>query len=204
MSSHVTYSDKNSLSNDKYKSNLSLNYEQVFSAIQPLKNICEVEAFGYLIELGSNENASQHLAQARKELSQLCTKSQWSIEFVNPDYTATKLNPKPDYTNQCGYLIFSNTQNDINGNLGKVIQSSKVIEKKIQRDFYAAQKLSQLDVESLINSITEPKNRNVIIDIDVLAIKTFDGDWIAILERYPFKAHEWVGISELIDKGYLN
>uniref|UniRef100_A5WEV1 6-hydroxymethyl-7,8-dihydropterin pyrophosphokinase n=1 Tax=Psychrobacter sp. (strain PRwf-1) TaxID=349106 RepID=A5WEV1_PSYWF len=176
---------------------------KVLSAIEPLAQICQTQPIGYVVELGSNEAADRHLVQARQCLSQLAKNSVWSTEFVNPDYTATEDNPKPDYTNQCGYLIMGVHTALDNPSLGELIKTTKIIEKQIQNEFFEAQKLSQLDVHSVIHNMSEPKNRRVIIDIDVLAIKTADNELIGIAERYPFKHHEWVGLQELHQKGHL-
>lgn len=205
MGSHNAHNNKNSL---------SINDKEILSACQPLARICKQKPVGYVVELGSNEAAEQHLAQARKLLSQNVSSVVWSTEFVNPDYTATQSNPKPDYTNQCGYLIFNDSESNEPSQqgqtaqtamtLGELVKHSKVIEKQIQNEFYEAERLSQLDVESVIKSIKELTNRRVIIDIDILAIKTESGDLVAIEERYPFKNHEWVGIKELYNAGALS
>lgn len=171
--------------------------QQIIADIRPLIEISEIKPVAYVVELGSNHQAAQHLQQARMALIQQSKNAYWTAEYVNPDYTATESNPKPDYTNQCGYLQLTQGA-DQQLCLGELVRVSKVIEKQIQRNFYEADKLNKLDVNSLIKSIAKPKNRQVIIDIDILAIKTDEGKLIAVEERYPFKDHEWVGLSDLV------
>ena len=175
---------------------------QVIDSIKPLIEISEIKPVAYIVELGSNHQAGHHLQQARMALTRHSNQTYWTTEYINPDYTATPSNPKPDYTNQCGYLQL-NLDEGQQLCLGELIRVSKVIEKQIQRNFYEADKLNKLDVDSLIKSISQPTNRQVIIDIDILAIKTNSGKLIAVEERYPFKDHEWVGITELYQNKFL-
>ncbi|WP_019672983.1 2-amino-4-hydroxy-6-hydroxymethyldihydropteridine diphosphokinase [Psychrobacter lutiphocae] len=144
------------------------------TAICPLAQLRTVNAIGYIVELGSNKNANKHLAQARYQLSKLCQQSTWSDAFVNPDYTATANNPKPDYTNQCGLLKIAVGQIDTE----ELVQATKAIERQIGHSC----------------------NQQVLIDIDVLAVVTTEGVF-AVAERYPFKEHEWIGLNELYSKG---
>lgn len=175
---------------------------QIIADVRPLIEISAINPVAYVVELGSNHQARQHLKQARMALLRHSPQAYWTAEYINPDYTATASNPKPDYTNQCGYLQLNQDQQQ-QLCLGELVRVSKVIEKQIQRRFYEAEKLNKLDVNSLIKSISESKNRQVIIDIDILAIKTEAGKLIAVKERYPFKDHEWVGIRELYHNKYL-
>lgn len=176
--------------------------QQIISEVQPLMQISDTTPVGYIVELGSNQEASYHLQQSRDVLEKQASLAYWSTEFINPDYTATATNPKLDYTNQCGYLeLKQEVQPCLT--LGELVKASKVIEKKIQRDFYEAEKINRLEVDELLQSITEPKNRVVIIDIDILAIVTESGEIIAVKERYPFKHHEWVGLIELYQNHWL-
>ena len=157
-----------------------------------------------LLALGSNYHAEKYLAMVRERLAAL-GEVQLSTAFQNPDFTATPDLPKPDYTNQCGYLqLHLNHNHDDDGktsqSLGELVKASKVLEKQIQQDFYQAEQIDKLDVDTLLKSIVGPKNRQVIIDIDILAIMTESEGIIAVAERYPFKHHEWVGLIELYDK----
>lgn len=211
----IKEADKNSLSISKQITALShLNYldssssmqesiqQQIISKVQPLLQISDITPAGYIVELGSNQEASYHLQQCREVLEDQAGQAYWSTEFVNPDYTATAANPKPDYTNQCGYLKLNNADQP-RLTLGELVKASKVIEKQIQQDCYEAEKINRLEVDELLQSITEPNNRVVIIDIDILAIVTDSGEIIAVEERYPFKNHEWVGLIELYDNKWL-
>jgi len=198
---------KNSLSkkNDlNSSSNLDSNHLRIISQIKPLIEISEYLPVGYIVELGSNQKAQHHLKLSRSALEAKAVSASWSTEYINPDYTATSENPKPDYTNQCGYLQLDPNHNHDDGktpqNLGELVKASKVLEKQIQQDFHQAEQINQLDVDTLLKSIAEPKNRQVIIDIDILAIMTESDGIIAVAERYPFKHHEWVGLIELYDK----
>ena len=203
---------KNSLSkkNDlNSSSNLDSNHLRIISQIKPLIEISEYLPVGYIVELGSNQKAQHHLKLSRAALEAKAVSASWSTEYINPDYTATPENPKPDYTNQCGYLqLDPNHNHDDDGktpqSLGELVKASKVLEKQIQQDFYQAEQINKLDVDTLLKSIVEPKNRQVIIDIDILAIMTESEGIIAVAERYPFKHHEWVGLIELYDKKLLN
>lgn len=189
-------SDNSNSTQDNFK-------KKIISEIQPLLQISDITPAGYIVELGSNQEASHHLQQSRKMLEDQASEAYWSTEFINPDYTATAENPKPDYTNQCGYLKL-NQADQSRLTLGELVKASKVIEKQIQQHCYEAEKINRLEVDELLQSITEPKNRVVIIDIDILAIVTDSGKIIAVEERYPFKHHEWVGLTELYKKQWLS
>ncbi|PNK59534.1 hypothetical protein [Psychrobacter sp. FDAARGOS_221] len=206
--------DNNSIENASAESNHKLlvssephhNQLPIISAVRPLSELNHTVAIGYIVELGSNENANPHLAQARNQLSSLCDQRIWSTAFVNPDYTATIDNPKPDYTNQCGLLVMSEGHQDVLG----LIAATKDIERHIKQGFFDSQpstsiqtstsRTKSFDSAASTTTNVKPANRQVLIDIDVLALVTANGV-IAINERYPFKNHEWVGINELYTKG---
>ncbi|WP_296403008.1 hypothetical protein [Psychrobacter sp.] len=201
----------NSLSkkqNNDFNNSSSLEHDfycKIISKIQSLVEISQIRPIGYIVELGSNEQASYHLHKARDSIESIAYQAYWSTEFTNPDYTATPDKPKPDYTNQCGYLILNSLHNDQQNppSLGELVKSSKVIEKQIQQDFYQAEKINQLEINEIIQNLAQPKNRVVIIDIDILAIVTDSNELIAIKERYPLKHHEWVGLIELHENNWL-
>ena len=206
--SSINDTNKNSLSKESdlnSLSNLDSNHLRIISQIKPLIEISEYLPVGYIVELGSNQKAQHHLKLSRDALEAEAVSAHWSTEYINPDYTATPENPKPDYTNQCGYLQLDPNHNHDDDDktpqsLGELVKASKVLEKQIQQDFYQAEQINKLDVDTLLKSIVEPKNRQVIIDIDILAIMTESEGIIAVAERYPFKHHEWVGLIELYDK----
>ncbi len=147
----------------------------------------------YIVALGSNFNADKHLAMARDELEKCALVKQWSTAFVNADYTATPTQPKPDYSNQCGYLLLSRRPT-----LQQLIATTKCIETLCQR--------VQLP-NTLPNPLTSATTKNeancgqqqgrVSVDIDVLAVQVV-GKWQIIEQRYPFKDHEQIGLNELI------
>lgn len=143
-----------------------------------------------VLALGSNYQAEKYLPIARESLAAL-GEIRLSTAFQNPDFTATLEQPKPGYTNQCVHLALNTPMS-----LQQLQQTFKVLEGDCNR-----------------RRQTEPKQvRRVTMDIDILMIKlatienslskysTFKSisDWIVMADRYPFKAHEVVGIEELI------
>lgn len=148
-----------------------------------------------LFALGSNYQADYYLPQVRKKLAAL-GQTQLSTPLQNPDFTATKDQPKPDYINQCIYLSLAQSMT-----LEKLQQTLKQFENDCNR---------QRSSESTEHSI-----ETVTMDIDILLIKTNMGknslsrnlannykhgnteEWIIMADRYPFKAHEIVGVEEL-------
>lgn len=156
--------------------------KQTFSQQLPFSQACEYQVTHLLLALGSNHHADKYLPVAHTQLNKL-GKVQFSNLFINPDFTATASNPKPDYSNQCAILCLDNPTN-----LGQLIQQTKQIECDCNRQHYRAKA-----------SKTDASIRLVSLDIDVLAIKlqTYS-EWVAIAKRYPFKDHEWVGVTELL------
>ena len=59
-----------------------------------------------LLALGSNYQAEHYLSRVREGLAAL-GEIQLSTAFENPDFTSTEAQPKPDYTNQCVYLLLT-------------------------------------------------------------------------------------------------
>ena len=51
-----------------------------------------------ILALGSNHRAAEYLSRVREKLATL-GKLECSAAFENPDFTATKEQPKPNYTN---------------------------------------------------------------------------------------------------------
>ncbi|MDN6276632.1 2-amino-4-hydroxy-6-hydroxymethyldihydropteridine diphosphokinase [Psychrobacter sp.] len=147
-----------------------------------------------VLALGSNYQADKYLPRVRESLAGL-GEMQLSTAFQNPDFTATKVQPKPDYTNQCVYLSL---------NVPMTLQKLEDDFKQFESDCHR-QRLTEGD--SLIKQVT--------MDIDILMVKmaisenslsskTIDGkkanhsnQWLVLADRYPFKAHEKVGINEL-------
>ncbi|WP_227675825.1 2-amino-4-hydroxy-6-hydroxymethyldihydropteridine diphosphokinase [Psychrobacter piscatorii] len=142
-----------------------------------------------VLALGSNYQAEKYLPLARESLAAL-GEVKLSTAFQNPDFTATTQLPKPDYTNQCVHLALSTPMS-----LQQLQQTFKALEGDCNR-----------------RRQTEPKQvRRVTMDIDILMVRlatienslskysTFKSisDWIVMADRYPFKAHEEVGVKEL-------
>ena len=152
-----------------------------------------------LLALGSNYQAKKHLPFVREKLT-ILGEIRLSTAFQNPDFTATLEQPKPDYINQCVYLILTSIMT-----LQQLQQSFKRLESECGR---------QRCSESIKNPI-----KIVTMDIDILLIKLDDKEnslsnnlkpkkivknseqWIIMADRYPFKAHERAGVEELILSG---
>lgn len=149
-----------------------------------------------LLALGSNYHAEEYLPIARSSLADL-GEIQVSTAFQNPDFTATVAQPKPDYTNQCVYLLLTAPMN---------VQQLQHTFKAFEGDCHRCRE-------------TEPKQiRRVTMDIDILLVKLEQEknslskksipnksmeNWIVMADRYPFKAHETAGINELVAEGFL-
>lgn len=142
-----------------------------------------------VIALGSNDQAQQRLAMVHKGIRQL-GKMQLSTAFENADFTATSDQQKPNYTNQCVYLLLNHSIA-----LSQLQTIFKGFEKECGR-------LRELESKQIIESVA--------MDIDILMVKAakaknslsanFKKEWTVIAERYPFKDHERVGIMELLLK----
>lgn len=138
------------------------------------------EVTAVILALGSNYNPKQHLLTVRNSLADLGA-IQPSTAFQNPDFTATLDQPKPDYTNQCIYLSLTNPI---------TLQELESIFKQFECDCNRQRQ----DERTGIKQVT--------IDIDILLIILINDDkWIVMVDRYPFKAHESTGMSELMVNG---
>lgn len=150
------------------------------------------------LSLGSNHNACQHLAYAREVIGRLGD-MQCSPELVNPDFTATLQQPKPDYTNQCILLSLLNPVDSV-----EFLAMMAQIEKDCQR-----QRATLPDSEAMTSGKTSANNTEqgdkklykpklVTLDIDLLALQPRQQNiWYRLAERYPFKAHELYGMRAL-------
>ncbi len=146
-----------------------------------------------LIALGSNYQAKRHLIEVREKLALLGT-MRLSKPFQNPDFTATAAQPKPDYVNQCVYLCLNQAMT-----LGYIQQIFKSFESSCGR-----------------NRLKEPQQviKKVTMDIDILLVHLqlsskedlnspsgwTVSKWTVMADRYPFKAHEILGVEELASK----
>jgi len=171
-----------------YKTSMELNVATLTQcAPETLQAQLVVEV---VLALGSNYQAEKYLPLARESLAAL-GEIKLSTAFQNPDFTATLEQPKPDYTNQCVHLVLNTPMS-----LQQLQQTFKTLEGSCNRH-------RQVEPNQL---------RRVTMDIDILMIKlaTIENslskdstsksiyDWIVMADRYPFKAHEIVGIEELI------
>ena len=166
-----------------HKTSMSLNLETLTQyapeAVQA-QLVTEV-----VLALGSNYQAKKYLPLAQECLAALGA-AQLSTAFQNPDFTATPAQPKPDYTNQCVHLALTTPMS-----LQQLQQLFKIVEVECHRCRQ-----------------NEPNQvQRVTMDIDILLVKleqernslsnNLSTDWIVMANRYPFKAHEKVGIEEL-------
>ena len=153
-----------------------------------------------LLALGSNYQAKHYLPLVRKDLAAL-GEIQLSTAFENPDFTSTKAQPKPDYTNQCVYLRLTKPV---------TLQQLQQVFKDLEGDCHR-QRLTE--AQTPIKKVT--------MDIDILLIETLlievvsdknslssnkefeESNWIVMADRYPFKAHERAGVEELIKGHFL-
>ena len=143
-----------------------------------------------VLALGSNYQADKYLPLARQRLAAL-GEVRLSTAFQNPDFTATLEQPKPDYTNQCVHLALTTPVS---------LQLLQQTFRTLESDCHRCRQ-------------TKPNQvRRVTMDIDILMIKMADkknslsknmisepvSNWIIMADRYPFKAHEEMGVRELI------
>lgn len=152
---------------------------------QTLEQLQAQPVTAVVISLGSNHQAEQHLATVCKSLNELGD-IKLSTAFVNPDITATVDQPKADYINQCAYLSLTSSM---------ALQELKQLFKQFENDCDRQRQVAKTAI------------KQVTMDIDILLVKLElnknslsiydDNNWIIIKERYPFKAHEIVGIAEL-------
>ncbi|WP_230657691.1 hypothetical protein [Psychrobacter sp. I-STPA10] len=172
------------------------------------------------LSLGSNHNPKQHLAYARGVLSEL-GQIRCSPELVNPDFTATKAQPKPDYTNQCLLLSLSaavstaefvammaqieadcqrqRQSSSMPPVLSKSTVSKSVVSSNNGSNLASSQQdsLKQANTDASVNANAKAL-KLVTLDIDILAIQPVQQNiWYRLSERYPFKAHELYGIHAL-------
>ena len=167
-----------------------------------------------ILALGSNHCATKYLPRVRKKLATLgaleCT-----APFQNPDFTATKEQPKPDYINQCVYLELSSAMSlqqlqqlfkSFEGECHRVRESSSILPE-----------LSKVDCSQAKSAQTQYSSstwRQVTMDIDILLVKLHPNQvshdsqqdnrgWVIMADRYPFKAHEYAGITALTKKNRL-
>ena len=161
-----------------------------------------------ILALGSNHRAAEYLSRVREKLATL-GKLECSAAFENPDFTATKEQPKPNYTNQCVYLELGSAMS-----LQQLQQLFKSFEGECHRVRESASILPALSEGSLsqteLSQVVLPPSawRQVTMDIDILLIKSEENEasgscWIIMADRYPFKAHENAGIMALITKNVL-
>ncbi len=173
-----------------HKKSIDLNLETLKKCMPEQLQTQSVTAA--LLALGSNYQAEHYLSRVREDLAAL-GEIQLSTAFENPDFTSTEAQPKPDYTNQCVYLLLT-----VPISLQQLQQIFKDLEGECHR-----QRLTE--AQTPIKKVT--------MDIDILLIRTalnknslsnkmsskqIISEWLIMADRYPFKAHEEVGVEELI------
>lgn len=153
-----------------------------------------------LIAIGSNDNAAYYLPIAHAKLSKLGSVI-LSDALINPDFTATVQHPKPDYTNQCAYLLLDAPQSS-----ATLIKQFKQIETDCDRVRPLASTLSTIatnskDANKRHDNKHHQKVKLVSMDIDILAIKGVgQSAWVMINKRLPLKSHEIIGLSQLVQE----
>jgi len=142
------------------------------------------------LALGSNYQANHYLANVRTTLAKL-GEIKLSCAIKNPDITASKEQPKPDYINQGVYLAL---------NTGMTLEQLQTFCKNLEDECGRARAQKS---QGSSEKITIAK---VSMDIDILMVKLEDkqnslsnieNKWIIIKERFPFADHEMTGIEEL-------
>ncbi|MGM8885332.1 2-amino-4-hydroxy-6-hydroxymethyldihydropteridine diphosphokinase [Psychrobacter sp. 1U2] len=146
-----------------------------------------------LLALGSNYQADHHLPYVQNILAEL-GEIELSNAVKNPDITATKEQPKPDYINQSVYLALSKSMT-----LAQLQQVFKNLEDECGRERTQKSKSSgsqgavtkvSMDIDILLVKINHKKN----------SLSKFENKWTVIAERLPFADHEMTGIKELQKK----
>ena len=129
-----------------------------------------------VLALGSNYQAEHYLPQVHQQLATL-GKITSSRALQNPDFTSTLQQPKPDYINQCVYLLLT---------VPMTLQQLQHTFKSFEKDCHRCRQTTPMAI------------RQVTMDIDILLIRlNVKQEWIVMADRYPFKAHENVGIAAL-------
>ena len=129
-----------------------------------------------VLALGSNYQAAHYLPQVHQQLATLGRITS-SSALQNPDFTSTLQQPKPDYINQCVYLLLT---------VPMTLQQLQHTFKAFEKDCHRCRQTPPMAI------------RQVTMDIDILLIRlNVKQEWIVMADRYPFKAHENVGIAAL-------
>ena len=140
-----------------------------------------------VLALGSNYRANYYLIKVRKKLATLGILS-LSTAFENPDFTATRQQPKSDYTNQCVQLELSPPLS-----LQQLQHRLKQFENDCDRQRQSSSSTHRALANQAVNDVS--------MDIDILLVELASTDgWVVMADRYPFKAHESVGVAELFNQ----
>lgn len=148
-----------------------------------------------VLALGSNHHAEYYLPRVHENLAKLGD-LQYSNAFQNPDFTATPEQPKPDYTNQCVYLVLASPT---------TLQQLQQIFKRFESNCDRQRSLSTVNNNKELPELDSISIRQVTMDIDILLVKlsgktnSGDDEWIVMADRYPFKVHENAGVVELFE-----
>ena len=157
-----------------------------------------------LLALGSNYQAEKYLSRVRETLADL-GEIQLSTAFQNPDFTATPELPKPDYNNQCVYLILTSVMT-----LQQLQQTLKKFESDCNRQRLSDSIKNPIEIVTmdidilLIETVlieTIPNNNSLSKNKTSKEIAKSPKQWIIMADRYAFKAHERAGVEELISNG---
>ncbi|WP_201584290.1 2-amino-4-hydroxy-6-hydroxymethyldihydropteridine diphosphokinase [Psychrobacter jeotgali] len=164
--------------------------------IVPPEALQQQSVSAVLLALGSNYQAQYYLPQVRKKLATL-GQIQLSTPFQNSDFTATLEQPKPDYTNQCVYLVLTE-----NMTLSELQQTFKKFEVDCGRQRASevteknSIKIVPMDIDILL--IKPSTNKNSLSKNSINRYNNKNGEeWVIMANRYPFKAHEIIGLEEL-------
>ncbi|WP_435978552.1 2-amino-4-hydroxy-6-hydroxymethyldihydropteridine diphosphokinase [Psychrobacter sp. DM4] len=164
----------------------TLHFECVPSATS--NSLQDKEVTAVLIALGSNHQADSHLPQVIEQLA-VFGDITVSTPFQNPDFTATAMQSKPDYVNQCVYLCLHQAIT-----LGHLQQLLKSIEGQCGRNRSTEAQQTVKRVTMDIDILLVRLNSN---SLSIKCVFNLSNGWIILSDRYPFKIHETLGIREL-------
>ena len=157
-----------------------------------------------LLALGSNYQAEHYLPRVQEALAAL-GEMHLSTAFQNPDFTSTKAQPKPDYTNQSVHISLTSPMT-----LQQLQQTFKKFESDCNRQRLSDSIKNPIEIVTmdidilLIETVlikTIPNNNSLSKNKTSKEIAKSPKQWVIMADRYPFKAHERAGIEELISNG---
>lgn len=168
------------------------------SLLKPEQQHCPLCAV--LLSMGSNHHANTNLSSARAMLGKWGD-AVFSHLLVNPDYTATPNNPKPDYTNQCA-IITLHTPISLTA-FNQYIKDFEYCQQRHHTEHKQQGKVT-IDIDVLAvklaladNSHKDPANVTATHFIATTDYKNAASDWLFIASRLPLKAYEQQGLHEI-------